>query len=238
LYKDNAAMIKWNESDSRFELVTRDGELLGLSVDRLQINGVDAGFYSFFINTVISNQTEFDAYFDGTNLDIEGEWVYVKSGNYDLNNSVTVISDNCKIEFADGCTIDLNGNSFDISGTENVSIIGGTYTNSGGSVSYVFDISDCTFCKLENMIFSGIVGDTCITGSGDTGSWTNNCGLYRIRIESGNEFDININNIQNSSLIDCYLYNTEIGKLNYSGLINCNFIGFLDDESNVFTTGD
>jgi len=62
LYKDNAAMIKWNESDSRFELVTRDGELLGLSLDSLQLNGVDAGFYSFFINTVISNQTEFDAF--------------------------------------------------------------------------------------------------------------------------------------------------------------------------------
>lgn len=238
LYKDNAAMIKWNETSEIFELVTRDGDLLGLSVESLQINGVDAGFYSFFINTVISNQVEFDAFFDDTDLDIEGEWVYVKSGDYEMSNDITVISDNCKIEFADGCNIDLKGYSFDISGTENVSVIGGTYTNTGGSVSNVFDISDCTFCRLENMIFSDITGDTCITGSSDTGGSTENCGLYRIRIEEGNDFDININDVQNSCLIDCYLYNTESGNLNYSGLNNCVFIGFLDGESNVFTIGD
>jgi hypothetical protein len=124
--KDNSAQIRWNATDVRWELKTRNGNLLPLQISNfINESGIPVGFIA---DRVISTTSQFDALFNNvvtgedvcylrkpeTNYteDIENEFIYIKpnsdvgsNGEYTLNNMVQIMGSNIKIETTKGTKI-------------------------------------------------------------------------------------------------------------------------------------
>jgi hypothetical protein len=250
IQKDNAVSIKWDndydngtgEDPGIWTLIDKDNNLLPLKVSGLQIDGQEPEFLNLFINTIITNEAEFNLFFNNGNIVRSNEKVFVKHNplaDYTLSNNIIIEGDNLHIEFGPGVEIDLNGYSVifnNNTGTqENIIFKGGIWYDSttGGSLNgYYFDLSNSINSKLEDMVIENCEADKCIIGN----SSMEFCNINNIKLDSNsNIFNILIDNIYNSNLMEVWLENTDTGK-ELLNIYNSNFVGFLNGESTIYNT--
>jgi len=236
---DVSAMIQWvnspletGDEDGYFQLVTRQGLLLGLNVANLAETEGDVGdVYSI----IITNQAQFDTYFTST-FSSSNEYVIVKpnrselsGGYYNLDHLVEFTGNNNTIIFHDGARVKIThvDAGFKINCNDirlDVNFDGITVA---GMNNPAIDIFSTTNCDINTKIFN-LIGDVAIRGTSNT----TNVNL-KATIDGTNTVNSNLQSLENVNCNDIYLVNDVTGGKNIDTCTNINIVGFVQTDAYI-----